>query len=210
MLKIKSLSYKFLILFFITLLFIFISAHSYSKTIFQSLSNSFLRLHIIANSDTTEDQVLKYKIRDEILNYITPYFSHINSKEEAIQLLENNMDKIHTICTNVVSSNGYNYPVKIDINNSYFPRKTYGQITLPEGFYDALKIEIGSSTGQNWWCVMFPSLCILDSSNCKFANYSDEKIKQSLGSEEYSLIADSKRSNRLKIKFKLVEIFENL
>lgn len=210
MVKFKNFSLKFVFVLFAIIIFILASAKSYSKTMFNNISDNFLRLHIVANSDSTEDQMLKYEIRDSIIEYISPFFKNVNTKNEAIEVLKCHMDDIYYIAYQVIESNGYEYTVKASIGNFYFPTKEYGQIKLPEGYYDALKIEIGNSDGQNWWCVMFPSLCIIDTTDCKFSNCSDELLKKNLGTEEYSLITGSDKANGLKIKFKLIELFENL
>lgn len=205
---------KFFLLSFLLILlfciFIFALMHAYSKTMFNNISNDFLRLHIVANSDSKEDQMLKYEIRDVVLQYMQPYLNNVSSKESAIQMLNTHMDELCTITNDIAKQKGYDLPIKISISKSYFPAKSYGNITLPEGNYDALKIEIGKSEGQNWWCVMYPSLCVIDSSNLKFDYNSDKLLDKNLNTEEYSLITKSNSSKALKFKFKLIELFENL
>lgn len=210
MFKFKNLILKFFVVFFLLTIFIFISAKSYSKVMFKNISNNFLRLHVVANSDSTEDQILKYKIRDSIIDFITPLFKDVTTKAEALAILNNHTEDISKLSSEISKSMGYNYEIKVEIGNFYFPTKEYSKITLPEGFYDALKIEIGDANGQNWWCVMYPSLCIIDTTNCIFASESDKLLKENLGSEEYSVITNSNNSVDLKIKFKLIELFENI
>lgn len=199
-----------LLLIFLFCTFIFTLMLSYSKTMFNNISNDFLRLHIIANSDSKEDQMIKYEIRDAVLQYMSPYLENVSDKNSAIEILNKHIDELEKIATNISEKNGYNLPINLSISNCYFPAKTYGNITLPEGNYDALKIEIGKSEGQNWWCVMYPCLCIIDSSNSEFSYTSEKMISNKLGIEEYSLITESDDSKALKFKFKLVELFENL
>ncbi|MBO5349726.1 MAG: stage II sporulation protein R [Clostridia bacterium] len=208
--KFKTFLSKLLFIFFIIIIFIFISAKSYSNTMFKNISNSFLRLHIIANSDSTEDQMVKYKIRDAIIEYMSPYFDGVSSKDDALTILNNHINEIYNIALDVASSNGYYYPITVSVGNFYFPTREYDTITLPEGYYDALKIELGESKGQNWWCVMFPSLCILESSDSDFSDDSKKILQENLNSEEYSIISNEKKSVDLKIKFKLIELFENI
>ena len=196
---------KKIFLLFITLLilfctFILVMADSYSKTMFKKISNNFLRLHIVANSDSTEDQMIKYEVRDAVISYMSKYLENVNSKESAIKELSLHADEIQNMSQEIIKKHQLDYPVKISIRQSYFPTKTYGNITLPEGKYDALKIEIGNASGQNWWCVMYPCLCTIENVD----NYKD------LEAEEYSLISDTSNSKSLKIKFKLIELFENL
>lgn len=208
--KLKLLFYKLIFILFIIIIFIFISAKSYSKTMFENISNNFLRLHIIANSDSTDDQILKYKIRDAVIEYITPLFDSVKTKDDALAILNEHINDIYNIAFEVASSNGYYYPIAVSVGNFYFPTREYDTITLPEGYYDALKIELGNSNGQNWWCVMFPSLCLLENNSSNISDTSKELLKQNLDSEEYSIISNENDSVDLKIKFKLIELFENI
>ncbi len=126
----------FLILF---LLFIYSSvcAFSYVNAVSKNIYDSVFRLHVIANSDSTEDQDLKYLVRDNILKYVNSISEKTNSKEEVMNLLNKNLNKIKEIAQNTVYENGYNYNVEVEIGNFAFPTKTYGDITFPAGFYDA-------------------------------------------------------------------------
>ncbi len=206
----KSPLFKVFIILFLFFSFVFCLAKSYADTVFTNISDNFLRLHVVANSDTTEDQMLKYEIRDAILNYISPYLKNANSKQDAIDILNENINEIYKLSYNVLENHNLNYPLKISISNSKFPTKDYSNIILPEGNYDALKVEIGDAKGQNWWCVMFPSICIIDSTNCNFNEESNKLIKENLDTEEFSIITKNNSSSNIKIKFKLIELFENL
>ncbi|MBP3503092.1 MAG: stage II sporulation protein R [Clostridia bacterium] len=208
--KLKLFFCKLIFIFFIIFIFIFLSAKSYSQTMFKNISNNFLRLHIIANSDSTDDQILKYKIRDAVIEYITPYFNCVKTKDDALKVLNNHINEIYNIAFDVVSSNRYSYPITVSIGNFYFPTRKYDEITLPEGYYDALKIELGESKGQNWWCVMFPSICLIDTTSSNLTDNSKELLQQNLDSEEYSIICNENKSADIKIKFKLIELFENI
>lgn len=210
MLKLKNFLLKFFIVLFFLFIFIFVSAKSYSQFMFDNISDNFLRLHIVANSDSTEDQMLKYKIRDSVIEYLQPLFQNVNSKEEALMILKNHTKELTDLSYEISHSFGYNYDINVSVGNYYFPRKIYSKITLPEGYYDALKIDIGKSEGQNWWCVMFPSLCIMDTTNCSFSEDSDKLLQENLGNEEYNIITNPDDHAPLKIKFKLIELFENI
>ena len=177
---------------------------------FKNISNNFLRLHVVANSDSTEDQILKYKIRDAVIDYMKPYFSNVNTKNDALNILNSQKNNINDLATKITTENGYNYPVNVSIGNFYFPTKEYSEIILPEGYYDALKIELGNAKGQNWWCVMFPSLCIIDSNNLSFSESSEQLLQENLSEEELSIISNTNTTPDIKIKFKLIELFENL
>ena len=197
----------------IFLLYIFLLYKKYTYAISEDLSNTVLRLHIIANSNTLEDQNLKYKVRDNIINYMNSISENITSKEEALELAKNNKGNFLNIAKQTIIENGFNYDVNIDFGNFYFPTKNYGDISFPAGNYDAIKIEIGESKGQNWWCVMFPPLCFVDVSSGIVPENSKDTIKNSLTNEEYSIIAngnsESSNDRLIKFKFKLIELLNN-
>lgn len=198
---------KVLIIFILFITYILLSIFSYSNAVSADISNSVFRLHVIANSDSKEDQNLKYAVRDELIKYMNSISKNVSNKEEAIKIANENKDEFYAIAKKVISDNGFNYDVNIEIGNFSFPTKTYGDISLPAGFYDALKVEIGNATGQNWWCVMFPSLCFVDVSEGIVPEESKEDLQLSMQEEDYNLIASDK--NQYKLKFKLVELFEN-
>lgn len=195
------------------LLYVYLLATNYTYAISEDLSNSVLRLHVIANSDTPEDQDLKYKVRDNIINYMNSISEDITSKEDALELAKNNKETFISIARQTIIDNGFNYDVNIDFGNFYFPTKNYGDISFPSGNYDAIKIEIGEAKGQNWWCVMFPPLCFVDVSTGIVPDESKSTIKDSLTDEEYSIIANgnsNESSNTIiKFKFKLIELLNN-
>lgn len=195
----------------ISLLFLYtlLSAFSYANTVSKDLSKNVFRLHVLANSDSEEDQQLKLKVRDALLSYMNTLSSNCNTKEEAIQIATQHQNEFQTIAENVIVENGYNYPVQIKINNFYFPTKSYGDISLPAGYYDALRVEIGNAKGKNWWCVMFPSLCFIDISSGIVDSEGKEKLENNLDSESYELISESKTSTEFKLKFKLLEVFSH-
>ena len=198
---------RFLIIFVLFISYILLSIFSYSNAVSEDISNSVLRLHVIANSDSTEDQNLKYLVRDELIKYMNSISKNISSKEEAIKLVEENKEEFYNIAKKVINANGFNYDVNIEIGNFSFPTKNYGDISLPSGFYDALKVEIGEASGQNWWCVMFPSLCFVDVSNGIVPEESKKDLENNMHEEEYNLISSD--DLEFKFKFKLVELFEN-
>lgn len=195
-----------IILFLLLLLYIFICANNYVQAVSSNISDSVFRLHIIANSDTVEDQNLKYKVRDKLLNYMNSLCTNITSKEEAILTVENHKEDFKNIALEVIHEEGFNYSVNINIGNFKFPTKTYGDISLPAGLYDALRVEIGNASGQNWWCVMFPSLCFIDISSGIIEEDSKELLEDSLSKESYMVVSDN--SNTIvKFKFKILEFF---
>lgn len=196
----------FILLVFL-LLYIIICATSYSNAVSEDISNSVFRLHVIAASDSIEDQNLKYIVRDNLLEYMNNISKNANSKEEAMQIVNSHKDEFYNIAIQTIQEQGYDYDIKINIGNFNFPTKSYGDIRLPSGNYDALRVEIGEAKGQNWWCVMFPPLCFVDVSSGVVDDNSKELIKDDLSQEEYSLISEDNLA--INFKFKIVEFFQN-
>ena len=197
---------RFILLSFLLFIYILVSASSYVSAISNNLSEAVFRLHVIANSDSTEDQELKLKVRDSLLEYMNNICSNCTTKEEAISIATAHQSNFQKIAEQTITDNSYNYPVKINIDNFYFPTKNYGDISLPAGMYDALRVEIGEAKGKNWWCVMFPSLCFIDISSGIVDDEAKENLEQNLEEESYTVISDTKNSS-VKIKFKLIEFF---
>lgn len=197
-----------LILLFLLFLYISISAISYVNAVSSNIENSVFRLHVIANSDTKEDQDLKYKVRDNLIEYMNSLCKDVTSKEEAIKISKLHEEDFLNIANNTIKENGYSYPVTIEFGNFSFPTKDYGDISLPAGYYDALRVKIGEAKGQNWWCVMFPPLCFVNVSSGIVPEESKELIKQELNDEEYSIITKEDSSN-IQFKIGLIEWFMN-
>lgn len=201
---------RLLLLIFLLTLFIFFSAYSYVAAVSSDISDSVFRLHVIANSDSQEDQNLKYKVRDALLEYMNTLCSSEFSKEEAMNIAENHIDDFSNIAQDIVTQNGYDYPINVSIGKYNFPTKEYGDVSLPAGNYDALRVEIGSASGHNWWCVMFPPLCFVDVSSGVVPESSKELLQDGMSEEEYDLLTKSSDNSELNFKFKIVELFENL
>ena len=125
----------------------------------------YLRLHIRANSNSEIDQNIKYEIKDELVEFLTPYFCNVTSKNEAVEIVNNLKEKMSEICVDVLRKNGFNYSANVKINNEYFPTRTYSNTTLESGYYDAVIVELGEAVGDNWWCVMYPPLCFITREN---------------------------------------------
>ena len=197
---------KYILFFILFIIYIFISATSYVSAVSDNLSNAVFRLHVLANSDSDEDQNLKLKVRDSLLKYMNSISSNCSTKEDALKIVINNKKQFQEIAEKTIQENGFNYSVNINIGNFYFPTKNYGDISLPAGFYDALRIEIGESKGKNWWCVMFPSLCFINVSSGFVDDKSKENLENNLEQESYQIISDN-TSPEITFKFKLIEFF---
>ena len=188
-------------------LFIFVSAISYANTVSQDLSNNFFRLHILANSDSELDQNLKLKVRDAVIDYMDTLSYDGLTKDEVISLTNDHLEDFKSIAEQVLGENGCNYEVNLEVGNFHFPTKEYGNISLPAGFYDGLKIEIGDAKGQNWWCSLFPPLCFVDISSGIIDEEAENDLKENLSKEEFAIITSG--SEEVKLKFKLLELFSN-
>lgn len=195
-----------IILLLLLALYIFICANIYVEAVSSNISNNVFRLHVIANSDSYEDQNLKYKVRDKLLDYMNSLCNNITSKEDAILIVENNKEEFKKIALDVIHEEGFNYSVNINVGNFDFPTKTYGDISFPAGMYDALRVEIGTATGQNWWCVMFPSLCFIDISSGIVEEDSKSLLEEHLSEEAYTVVSDNSNTV-VKFKFKILEFF---
>lgn len=197
-----------LILLFLLFLYISISAFSYVNAVSLDIEKSVFRLHVIANSDEVEDQNLKYKVRDALISYMNSICKDVENKEEAIELAKLHLDDFKKIAEDTILENGFSYSVTVEIGNFSFPTKDYGDVSLPAGFYDALRVKIGEAKGQNWWCVMFPPLCFVNVSSGIVPDESKELMKDTLNDEEYSIIT-KEDSSEIKFKIGLIEWFMN-
>mgnify|MGYP004667640227 FL=1 len=164
------------------------------------IPNDVFRFHILANSDSEEDQALKLKVRDKVLEKTKILFDTANSKSDAEEFVKANLETIEKIAQNEVYKNGYNYPVKAEVVNMHFDTRYYESYTLPSGMYDALRITIGNAKGHNWWCVMYPSICISTVDEGK------DRAKDALSDDEYSVVTD----NKVEYKFFIVELFQKI
>lgn len=198
---------RFILVSALLIIYVCISAVSYTHAVTTDIADSVFRLHVIANSNSDEDQNLKYIVRDKVIEYMSSISQNASSKEEVIKIAKANLDKIQAIAAQTIRDNGYTYSVNVEVGNFSFPSKRYGDITLPPGYYDALRIKIGKAEGQNWWCVMFPPLCFVDVTSGVVPDESKEIMKENLSKEEFDLI--SKNSNEVKVKFKIVEVLQN-
>lgn len=198
---------KFILLIILFLLYTFFNYFFYAFKISNNLEQSVFRLHIIANSDSKEDQNLKYQVRDNIITYVNNLCKNSPSKENTMKIINNNLENLQKIAEDTIQENGFNYNAYVEVGNFNFPTKQYGDISIPSGSYDALKIKLGKSSGQNWWCVLYPSLCFIESDKCEVPEDSKDVLKETLSDEEYSIVSNN--TPTYNIKFKLIEIFNN-
>lgn len=173
-----------------------------------ALAGSVIRLHVLANSDSAEDQALKLKVRDRVIEETDGIFTDSENVVGAKSKIEGNIDFIKDIAKDEIRKNGYDYDVNVSLGMSDFPTKEYGNIILPAGSYEALKIEIGDAKGKNWWCVLFPPLCFVDETCVTPSSEAMDKIEDSLGEDGKEFVSKDKSSS-VEFRFKTYEMWQN-
>lgn len=152
------------------------------------VTKEVIRFHVRANSDSEEDQALKLLVRDAILEALGPEMAEVSSKAEARAVMEANLEQIEEIGRMVISNAGYDYEIHAYLTVEEFPIKNYGDFLFPAGEYEALRVDIGKKNGGNWWCVMYPGLCFVDTAGGVVASEGKEELRQILTPEEYQEI----------------------
>lgn len=180
--------------------------YAYAEQTKSDIASCVLRLHVVANSDSDADQELKLKVRDAVIGEFSEISKKTKNKNEAMLLAEEDKDQIIRAAEGVIKSEGYDYPVTVSVGKTDFPTKFYENIALPKGRYDSVNVKIGSGTGRNWWCVMYPPLCVADPLSLKASEESLKVLSDSLGEENYKIITDSE-DKKIQIKFKILELF---
>ena len=173
-----------------------------TSTLQQQIATQVLRFHIRANSDTVADQQKKLRIKQSLLEWLTPILSENTSKSETIQCIRKNLPDIRKEATRMAAPE----PVTVTLQKEWFPEKTYGTCTFPEGIYDALRVDIGQAKGHNWWCVLYPSLCFADALEPSMTEEGEEKLQQVLDEDTYDLLL---HPQKLKIRFRLEFFLRN-
>ena len=164
-----------------------------------TVRENVLRLHVLANSDSEDDQALKLKVRDALLTVSADVFENCTSEQEAVASAKDNLALFTSTAEQVIAENGYSYSVKVEVANTWFETRDYENFSLPAGVYEALKVTIGEGKGKNWWCVMFPSICLPAASG-------ESKDFSSVLEDDTAEIVEQPK--RYKARFKVVEIFE--
>ncbi|MBE3578704.1 MAG: stage sporulation protein [Caldanaerobacter sp.] len=175
---------------------------SENRTNVDSWSKKLIRFHVIANSDSPEDQELKLKVRDAILVELAPKLEGLKTKEESERVIKENLVNIEKMAEKIIKEEGKDYKVRVDYGVFSFPTRYYGALTVPAGKYTALKVVIGEGEGKNWWCVVFPPLCIVDAKH----GFTDEKTAEEI--MKYLVSEDKEKFDRSKVKFKIAELIE--
>ena len=169
-----------------------------------SLAREVFRFHVLANSDSQEDQDLKMQVKTAVLEYMEREIPDSKTAEETKKWAKSHLMDIEMVAQSLIRKEGYTYPVTAEVANCKFPEKSYGDVTFPAGLYEALRIKIGKAKGQNWWCVLYPNLCFMDSVRAVVPEEGKEQLKNVLTEEEYDEITE------VKIKWFYLQICEGV
>ncbi len=171
----------------------------------RDIYDTVVRLHVLANSDTEEDQALKLKVRDGVLEAAAPLVGGCTTQAEAVEALTAHLAELESAALAVIESEGYDYPVTVLLGEEDYPTRTYESCAFPAGTYVSLRVLIGSGEGQNWWCCLFPPLC-LSAATAKEDN-EDAFIQVGLTKDQYGIITETGKT-KYKVRFKLLEVLE--
>jgi len=158
----KKICITFLLLFII---FLTVGCSGFNSSGINSAETEYLRIHVRANSNEDCDQSVKYIIKDAVVNFLTPYISNCQSKDDTAKVIETKIRDIEYIIDRILHSKGFKYTSKVCIKNEKFPSRVYDGITLESGYYDAVIVYLGEGKGDNWWCVVYPPLCFTGTEN---------------------------------------------
>lgn len=199
--KFKYIEKALLIGFVIAVIFSFTSFTAFAEQC-EQIPNEIFRLHVLANSDSEEDQALKLKVRDRLLTETGELFNGCTTKKEAMNAAKANIDRLEQIAQDEINKQGYDYGVRVEVENVFFNNRQYDDITMPAGNYDALRVLIGDGAGKNWWCVLFPAMCL------PAAEKRDgmPELEDVLSDEQMNAV----EGNQYEVKFKTVEIYETV
>lgn len=157
------------------------------------LAEQVFRFHVLANSDSEEDQALKMKVKEAIIAYMKQELPQSDSVETTKKWARENLLQIEQVAAEIIAEEGYEYSVKAEVTTCDFPDKTYGDITFPAGEYEALRIEIGQAKGQNWWCVLYPNLCFIDAVHAVVPEKGKNELKEVLEEDTYEMVTTTTR-----------------
>lgn len=164
----------------------------------KKMAGEVFRFHVLANSDSEEDQALKMQVKEKIIAYMKDELPESESVEMTKNWAASHLEEIEMVAMEILRKEGCRDFVHAEVTNCYFPDKTYGDITFPKGYYDALRIEIGEAKGQNWWCVLYPNLCFVDAIHAVVSDEGKEELKEVLDEEEYEMVT---ATSKFKIKW---------
>lgn len=199
----KKLIPVFIVFMSLILILVFFPVHGEEK-----IYDTVLRLHVIANSDSDEDQALKLKVRDAVIERADVLLSDCANRDDAADRVEEHRSELLSVAEEVVQNEGFDYPISLDLGLEKYPEKSYGSCCFPSGEYLSLRISIGDANGQNWWCVLFPPLC-LSAAKAQQKNNEDAFISVGLNKDQYGIITQTDKTT-YKVRFKILEVFKNV
>lgn len=173
----------------------------------RDIADKIIRFHVRANSDSDEDQSLKLKVKDRVVEYLSAEMNSANSKKDSTAYIKSHIKDIEKIALEVIQEEGYNYTVHAYMTSEYFPTKSYGDVTIPCGEYDAFRIDIGENEGQNWWCILYPPLCFVQGSYGIATDESKMLLKNVLDEDEFNYISNAS-SKDIDFEFKFLSFFK--
>lgn len=175
-------------------------------TVTEGIADSIIRFHVRADSDSEEDQEVKLKVKQAVVDYIEPLLADSESIDESRSILMEQSDNIKEVAINTLRSEGHSDSVNVYFENSYFPVKSYGDVTFPAGYYEAFRVDIGAAEGKNWWCVLYPPLCFVDAVYGVVPDESKQKLEGVLTEKEYQTVTHK----GCQIKFKYLTFLNEL
>lgn len=175
----------------------------------EKIYDTVVRLHVLANSDSEEDQALKLKVRDRVVQLVSPTVKECRSQTEAIAAIGGIMDSLEAAAEEVVADEGYDYDVNILMGEEYYPTRTYESCAFPEGKYVSLRVCIGEAEGQNWWCCLFPPLCLSAASDDSDEDNEEAFISVGLTGDQYKVITESDKP-KYRVRFKILETIQKM
>ena len=172
----------------------------------EAVYENVVRLHVIANSDDESDQALKLKVRDALLEKMPEILGSSSNRADALECISENLDLIRETAEKTVAESGFEYPVSVSLGRENYPTKSYEEVCFPAGVYESLQIKIGDADGKNWWCVLFPRLCLAPASK---KNAEEALVQVGLTSEQYRIITETE-DTKYKLRFKFLELFNSV
>ncbi len=176
----------------------------YSQALQEDIAQNILRLHVLANSDSEKDQYIKLCVRDRLLEESQSLFINCTTPAQSQAVFLREKENLQKVAMEEIKRHGCNYPVSLSLEKTYFPTRYYQNIALPAGEYDAVRVEIGTAQGQNWWCVMFPPLCFVDES---VDSEAESKLTAAIGEDAAILTPTS--GTDVRVRFKVVDFFQS-
>ncbi len=172
----------------------------------RQIAEKIIRFHVRANSDSDEDQALKLLVKDAVVEYLSQDMKSASSKEDSVTYIQSHIDDIKAVAMSVISDQGYDYTVNAYLTTEFFPTKSYGDVTIPCGEYDAFRIDIGENAGMNWWCVLYPPLCLVQGSYGIATDESKMLMRNVLDEDEFDYISNAS-SQDIGFDFKIKDLF---